>query len=353
MKKWTVEKAAEWYSNMPWLVGCNFLPSTAVNQIEMWREETYDPETIDRELGWAASLGFNMIRVYLHDYVWHHDGEGFTDRIDGFLDITARHGIQVLLVFFDDCHRPDPEWGDQPLPVTGVHNSEWKHSPGQKLVLEFHNGTAPDTEQERLKEYIQGVISRFRHDERVFMWDLYNEAGNSRNKDRSFELLSLVWEWAREVRPAQPLTACLDGSGSEKCIAFNAEQSDVITFHCYIGQRLEPVINRHLEKWEGRPVICTEYMARELGTTFKHSLPIFKKYGVGCCNWGLVAGKSQTHFNWDTVKTLEEKKKNGEFLMPGDPIPEPSLWFHDIFRTDGTPFDREEVELIRSITSGT
>ncbi len=39
-KRWSVEKANEWYAKQPWLVGCNFIPSTAVNQLEMWQEET-------------------------------------------------------------------------------------------------------------------------------------------------------------------------------------------------------------------------------------------------------------------------------------------------------------------------
>ena len=182
------------------------------------------------------------------------------------------------------------------------------------------------------------------------MWDVYNEPGQSDNGDTSNELLELTWQWAREANPSQPLTACLNGSEGEKNIAMNAGNSDIITFHCYLGDRLESTISGHLEAHPGRPLVCTEYMAREHGTTFQHSLPIFKQHGVGCYNWGLVAGKSQTHFSWKTRENLEERVAGGEFVRPGEPIPEPELWFHDIFRVDGTPFDPQEIEFIRQMT---
>ncbi|GAH91153.1 unnamed protein product, partial [marine sediment metagenome] len=205
MDQWTIDKARDWYLTQPWLVGCNFLPSTAVNQLEMWQADTYDAETIDRELSWAEDLGFNTLRVYLHDLVWSHDPDGFAKRIDHFLGIADHHGMRVILVLFDDCHRPDPEIGVQPLPVPRVHNSGWKHSPGQKLVLQFHDGTVAASEKKRLKEYVQGVLTRFKDDERVLMWDLYNEPGQTGNGDKTNVLLKLTWEWAQDIRPSQPL----------------------------------------------------------------------------------------------------------------------------------------------------
>lgn len=352
MSRWSVDKGREWYRAQPWLVGCNFIPSTAINQLEMWQAETYDPVTIDRELGWAETLGFNTLRVYLHDLVWAADQEGFTERIDDFLGIAKRYGMRVVLVLFDDCHRPDPQLGTQPLPVAAVHNSGWKHSPGQKVVLQFHDGTVSEREKARLAEYVKGVLTRFADDERILLWDVYNEPGQGGNGDRTNELLQMTWQWAHEVGPSQPLTATLDGSVGDRNIALNQAQSDVITFHCYHGESLENTIARHQDSHLGRPVICTEYMARELGTTFQHSLPIFKTRQVGCLNWGLVAGKSQTHWNWQTVKQLEELKANGAVLGPNDPIPEPPLWFHDIFRIDGTPYDQKEIDFIRSTTIG-
>ena len=346
MTRWSNQQAKDWYVDQPWLVGCNFLPSSAVNQLEMFQRETFDKKTIEREVGWAKSLGFNSLRVYLHDLLWSYDPKGFSDRLDNFLNICNKHSIRPILVLFDDCHRPYPKTGKQPLPVIGVHNSGWKQSPGVELVHAVHSEKA-GKELIRLKDFVQGVLTKFSEDQRILMWDIYNEPGQFGVGTQSLTLLKLAWEWSHEVRPSQPLTACLDGSGGDEIIELNRVNSDVITFHCYEGTKLEQVIKNHLKL--NRPMICTEYMAREFGTTFEFSLPIFKKYEVGCYNWGLVAGKSQTHFGWSTITDLQKLKKEERFLNPDDPIPEPEKWFHDIFRVDGSAFDDAEVRFIKSI----
>src|SRR5512133_1841758 len=131
---WPVEQAWEWYRQQPWLVGCNFIPSTAINQLEMWQADSFDMKTIDRELGWAAAIGFNSMRVFLHDLVWQADAEGFKQRIKQYLAVAERHGILTMFVFFDDCWNTDPHLGRQPEPIPGVHNSGWVQSPGVKKV---------------------------------------------------------------------------------------------------------------------------------------------------------------------------------------------------------------------------
>ena len=351
MKRWTIEQANQWYQKQPWLVGCNFIPSTAINQLEMWQTATYDPATIDRELGWAAQIGFNTIRVFLHDLVWLADANGFAKRIDDFLGIAQRHSLKTMLVLFDNCHRPDPVSGLQPLPVRGVHNSGWQQSPSQKLVRQFHDGTVAGTETARLRDYVTGVLTRFADDDRILLWDLYNEPRPTGPDDQRIELLTVTWQWARSVRVGQPLTSCLDGGGGEEVQMINGNESDVITFHNYSdAQALETVIGVHTKKYAGRPLICTEYMARSSGSTFQSCLPIFKKFGVGCYNWGLVVGKTQTHFDWTTIAKLPELRAQGAVLRLGDSIPEPALWFHDIFRSDGTAFDPAEPAFIRGIT---
>ncbi|MCC5827957.1 MAG: hypothetical protein JJU36_00790 [Phycisphaeraceae bacterium] len=337
-------------ATIPWPVGCNYIPATAVNQIEMWSESTFDPARIELELGWASSLGFNLMRIYLHDLVWHHDRDGMIRRMRHVLELLDRHGMRAILVLFDDCHRPEPAYGPQPPPVRGVHNCGWVHSPGQTIVERIARGDVGEGIIERLRAYISGVLTTFGDDQRVLLWDLYNEAGQSGNGDRSRFLLERTWAWARAAGPSQPLTACLDGSVGAANIALNAARSDVITFHGYQGDRLRATIDRLTREHPGRPLLCTEYMARELGTTFEFSLPIFRERGVGCLNWGLVAGGSQTHFNWETVKALEERLARGDWLGPGEAPPEPARWFHDIFRMDGTPYDPAEIEFIRSMT---
>ena len=348
MSKWSIEESQNWYSQNNWIVGCNYLPSNAINQLEMFQKETFDVEINKKELSWARQLGFNSVRVYLHDLLWS-DPVGFSERLNILLDICASLEIKPLLVLFDDCHRPYPKLGVQPKPVSGVHNSGWKQSPGMAIVNGIHEEQSNNLEIVRLKKFVTEILNNFKDDQRILMWDIYNEPGQFGIGDKSLTLLELTWKWAYEVRPSQPLTACLDGSVGEGNIKLNAENSDIITFHTYEGEKLQETIDKL--KVHKRPLICTEYMAREFGSTFEFSLPIFKENNIGCYNWGLVAGKSQTHFGWSTILDLQKKKEDGIFLEDGDDIPEPEIWFHDILRKDGTAYNENEVEFIKAITT--
>jgi hypothetical protein len=324
---WPAAKAAAWYQDHGWLVGANFLPSTAINQLEMWQADTFDPKTIDRELGWAEGIGMNVMRVYLHDLAWRADPPGFKRRMSEFLAIASRHRIKILFTVFDDCWNPDANVGKQPEPKPGVHNSGWVRSPSKAV----HDDPS---QWGYLEEYVKDVLRSFRDDRRILMWDLYNEPGNSGYDERSLPLLRRVFDWAWSVRPSQPLTS---GTwyANKTLTAFQLASSDVITFHNYNDAAS---LERELaEKTRlGRPVICTEYMARSNNSRFLTHLPIFKRHGVGAINWGLVSGKSNTIFPWGS--------KEGS--------PEPSPWFHDVFRRDGTPYDPAETRLIKELTAG-
>src|SRR5512132_1820578 len=119
--KWTEQQANDWYEKQPWLVGSNFNPASAINELEMWQADSFDPRRIDLELGWAESLGMNTMRVYLHDLLWQQDAEGFKRRLDRFLSIAAKHRIKPMFVLFDSCWDPDPKLGKQRAPRPGVH----------------------------------------------------------------------------------------------------------------------------------------------------------------------------------------------------------------------------------------
>jgi hypothetical protein len=323
--RWSKEKANAWYAKLPWLAGCNFNPSTAINQLEMWQADTFDPKTIDRELGWAAGMGLNTMRVFLHDLAWEADPDGFKKRLDEYLKISDRQGIRTLLVLFDDCWNQHPRIGKQPAPKPGVHNSGWVQSPGSASV------TNPKT-WPRLERYVKDVVGTFGKDERVLFWDLYNEPGNNGLDAKSLPLVEAVFRWARAANPAQPLSVGV-WYGNKKLNDYQLAASDVITFHNYNkADDLQRQIGQ-LKKL-GRPVICTEYMARTRDSRFATHLPIFKDEKVGCYNWGFVSGKTNTIFPWNS--------KEG--------TPEPKLWFHDILRADGTPFDAAEVALIKKLT---
>jgi len=347
--QWTVEQANEWYADQPWLVGCNFLPSSAINSIEMWQASSWDPETIDKELAWAEELGFNTVRVYLNDLVFHHEKKGFLKRIEKFLVICQEHDMKPLFVFFDDCHWAKPEIGKQPDPIPGVHNSGWKQSPGWHITKAYEEGTIDQDTKERLEAYIKGVLTHFKDDDRILGWDLYNESGQDENMSQ--KLLTDTWRWAWEIRPSQPLTACVRGSQGEYAKQLNAKNSDVYSFHTYDGPgKFEKTIEMALQQANGRPILCTEYMARSKGNTFRLCLPVFKENKIACWNWGLVDGKSACKWPWSS----RERVKGGDAtpVPTGDPAlapADPPLWFHEIFRIDGTPYRQDEVDFIRDI----
>ncbi|HYV09936.1 MAG TPA: cellulase family glycosylhydrolase [Pyrinomonadaceae bacterium] len=347
-ERWSEQRARDWYARQPWLIGSNYNPASAINQLEMWQADSFDPKRIDLELGWAESLGMNTMRVYLHDLLWQ-DSEGFKRRLDQFLSICAKHKIRPIFVLFDSVWDPDAKLGKQRAPRPGVHNSGWVQSPNRTTLQN-------PAEYPRLEAYVKGVVGRFARDQRVLAWDIWNEPDNEnpgsynelepKNKvELVLRLLPQAFAWARAAQPEQPLTSGVwkgDWSTPEKMTAMDLlqiENSDVITFHNYDHPtELEKRIN-WLKRYN-RPLICTEYMARGNGSFFFGGLMVGKVYNVGMINWGLVQGKTQTNLPWDSWQHPYVDR-------------EPSIWFHEVFRNDGKPYIPEEVEFIKRMTGKT
>jgi hypothetical protein len=317
--RWTPERAWAWYQAQPWLVGCNFLPSTAVNDVEMWQKETFDAKTIDRELGWAQDLGFNTVRVFLNEAVWEAEPAALKENLRSFLAMADQHGISTLVILFDDCFKPEPRMGKQEDPEPGIHNSQWVQSPGAQR--RENRAAWP-----KLEQYVKDLVGAFGDDKRVLAWELYNEP------TASLPLVEAAFQWAREAKPSQPVTTTIFGSAEmQKRIM---ELSDVLCFHDYGPlPGVKAGVARLLA--QGRPVLCTEWMARGGGSRFETHLPFFKENKIACWNWGLVAGRTQTYFPWGSPKGA----------------PEPALWHHDILRTDGTPFKAREIQFLK-VTTG-
>jgi cellulase (glycosyl hydrolase family 5) len=343
--RWTEAQANAWYAKQPWLVGSNYIPSDAINQLEMFQAETFNPELNDRELGLAESIGMNTMRVFLQDQLWTSDPKGFKKRLDAFLTIAAKHHIKPLLVLFDSCWDPLPKLGPQHPPIPGVHNSGWVQSPGAKEL-------ADPAYEPKLKAYVEGVVGAFGKDDRVLGWDVWNEPDNGNESSQPNELkgkaavvaalLPKVFAWAREAGATQPLTSGVwagdwsDPAKESEMTKIQLAESDVITFHDYSWPEKFEARIVELQQYH-RPIICTEYMARGAGSTFDGSLPVAKKYNVGAINWGLVAGKTQTYYPWDSWQRPYVLSK-------------PTIWFHEVFRQDGTPYRQREVDLIRELT---
>ena len=347
--RWSEQKANAWYAQQPWLVGSNYIPKSAINELEMWQADTFDADQIDKELGWAEAMGMNTMRVFLHDLLWQQDSAGFTKRIDRFLAIAARHHIRPILVLFDSCWDPLPHLGPQHPPIPGVHNSGWVQSPGAAALND-------PQQYPRLKVYVLGVVGAFAKDDRVLAWDVWNEpgadnAGSYAKQELKYQdkvarvaaLLPQAFAWAREANPTQPLTSGVwdidvsqDVNKQTELQQIQMRESDVITFHNYSW----PENFRREVQWLrrfNRPVICTEYMARSAGSTFDTILPVAKQEQVGAINWGFVVGKTQTNLPWDSWQR--------PYVLQ-----QPQIWFHEVLRGDGTPYRQAEEDLIRQLT---
>lgn len=342
--RWSEDKAVRWYESQPWLVGADYVPSDAINELEMFQAATYNPGLNDKELGMAESIGMNTMRVFLQDQLWARDPQGFQKRLDDFLAICAKHHIKPMLVLFDSCWETNPHLGPQHPPIPGIHNSGWVQSPGKERLM--NRATEPE-----LKAYVQGVVKAFGKDDRVLAWDIWNEpdngggdrAGDVKDKvSRVNELLPQAFAWAREMQPQQPLTSGVwhgdwtDPAKEGETTKIQLAESDVISFHSYdwpegFEARVESLRALH------RPLLCTEYMARGEGSTFDTILPIAKREHVAAINWGLVAGKTQTYLPWDSWDRPYVKQQ-------------PAIWFHEVFQQNDEPYRQREVDLMRQLT---
>jgi hypothetical protein len=343
--RWSGAKANAWYAQQPWLVGANYVPSDAINQLEMFQADTFNPALNDKELGLGESIGMNTMRVFLQDQLWTQDPEGFKRRLDTFLAIAAKHHIRPMLVLFDSCWDPNPRLGPQHPPIPGIHNSGWVQSPGAK-------GISDPGYEPKLKAYVEGVVGAFANDDRILAWDIWNEPDNPNGNYKAAEvpnkaaliavLLPKAFSWARAARASQPLTSGVwtgdwEHPDQESAVTkIQLAESDVISFHNYGWPEGFEARIISLQQYH-RPIICTEYMARGAGSTFDNSLPIAKKYNVGAINWGLVAGKTQTYLPWDSWQK--------PYVLS-----QPTVWFHEVFRQNDTPYRQHEVDLIRLLT---
>ncbi len=344
--RWTAEKANQWYAQQPWLVGSNYIPADAINELEMWQADTFNAKRIDTELSWAEGLGMNTMRVFLHDMLWQQDKEGFKKRLNTLLEICDRHKIKPIFVLFDSCWDPFPHLGKQRPPSPGVHNSGWVQSPGARALQD-------EAQYPRLEAYVEGVVGAFAHDRRILAWDIWNEPDNTNDSSYGasepkhkvtlvLALLPKAFAWARAEHPEQPLTSGVwhgdwyDPENLEPMAKEQLELSDVVSFHNY-GTPED--FERHVGwlRHYGRPLMCTEYMARGENSTFRGTMPIAKRFKVAAINWGFAAGKTQTYLPWDSWQHPYVDRA-------------PQIWFHEIFHENGVAYLPSEVTFIRSMT---
>lgn len=339
--RWSKDRIDDWRRRTGWLLGCNYLPSYAVNFIEFWQRDRFDPRAIAAELQLAASTGLNSLRVNLSYVNWKHEGDRHLQNADRFLELAAQAGLRVVLTPFDDCQFSGhpTEYGRQPDPLPGVHNSRANGSPGRERVLEW----AADPS---IEAYFKTVVERYRDDRRIVYWDLYNEPGNrmefgageSREFDpaleqKSLELLQKCFRWARAIDPVQPLSVAAWRVGDQRAgeapydnaiDRYALEHSDLISMHAYVPlERIQRLIEFAAQF--DRPIVVSEWLGRAVGSRVEQQLPLLAENSIGSFHWGLVNGRTQTHLPWPFLD-VDSKE-----------------WFHDLYRADHSAWDPAEI----------
>ena len=324
-QRWSEERVWAWYNNQPWYCGFNYIPAYAINYTAMWDKTTFDAVAIDKELALAERSGMNSLRAVLQYAVYADDPQYFLKTMDQFINICAKHHIKFIPALFDDCSfgiKSDPAVGRQPEPVKGWYAWAWSPSPGHSMVVD--TATHP-----LLEKYVKAVINRYKNDQRILMWDLYNEPTNGGLGSATFPLLKKVIVWARDIDPAQPLTiGIFDQNQRLNDIILAA--SDVVTFHDYGNKETVIKTIENLKK-HNRPMINTEWMNRPQKSIVSEILPVFYQYKVGCNLWGLVNGKTQTDLPWGH--------------RPGDPVAK--VWQHDLYHGNYQPYQVNEIDMIK------
>jgi plasmid stabilization system protein ParE len=299
------------------LRGANYVPSSAVNPTQMWTD--FDTGVIDRELGFAAELGLNSVRVFIQYLVYENDSAGLLARFDTLLELATRHGLSVMPVLFDDCWLPEPFLGEQaPEPKPRRHNPYWQRSPGEHRK-ELASRPA-------LRRYVEDLLGSFGRDERVIAWDLYNEPLAT---EASVPLVRDVFTWARDLAPTQPLTACWYG----------AVFSDLTSIHFYVSPTRRPdEARRVLEAAESfaRPVVATEALGRPNHGELEEIVPLFARHRIGWYLWELMIGADQTRYQW-----------------PDAPPAPTGTVFQGLLYPDGRPYREDEARLLRAQATAT
>ena len=349
--RWSQEKIWEWYNARPWLRGCNYMSADCANRVDQWQALGFEEriETTERELALMQQTGFNTVRLILEFVVWKEEHDSFLERFERYLSLCAKYGISCMITLANDCMPPKHDgWK---LPQIGKQEYDWGYHGGKKRS---QHGVCAETSphfylddpilREEYFEMVKEMVTLYRNDERICIWDVYNEPGNRMRDVPTLPNLKRMFELVRSCKPTQPLTCAvwrMNGNESvplSKVEQYALDQSDIISYHCYKEYNEHIKIIKRLKK-EGRPILNTEWLARCTHNDVFSLFPLFYLEKIGCYNWGFVAGKYQTYEPWESTWT---RYNNGE-----ETNVDFTKWFHDLYRPSHHPYDPKEIEVIR------
>jgi hypothetical protein len=346
-EKWSKERIWEWYNSRPWIRGCNYMSADCANRIDQWQKLGFEErlETTDKELALMAKTGFNSIRIILEYIVWKEQHDGFMERFDRYLDVCSKHGISCMVVFGNDCMRPKGleinQIGEQKVDL-GYHGGR-KLSQHGDLGIGYSLLDEPDLALEHY-EMVREIVTKYKNDERIIIWDVFNEPGASKRGSMSLPHMLKYIEIIREIDPIQPITVGIFNEGKLNLSQLTeieragVENSDIISYHDYCPYETNIQILNELKKL-GRPILNTEWLARCVGSNVEELFPLFFLENVGCYNWGFVAGKYQTYEPWNSIWDSYEKNPDIKWDF--------TKWFHDLYRPNHRPYNPVEINLIK------
>ena len=347
-EKWSKERIWAWYNSRPWIRGCNYMSADCANRVDQWQELGFEERlaTTEQELALMAQTGYNSIRIILEFIVWKEQHDGFMARFERYLQVCAKYGISCMVVFGNDCMRP------KGLEVNriGEQSVDWGYHGGRKLSQHGSLGVGYsllDEPELALEHYemVREIVTKYKDDERILIWDVFNEPGNTGRGNMSLPHMLKYVEIIREIDPIQPITAAVYTMASKKVVdnlneieKAALDCSDIVSYHDYSPYENNIEILYELKKL-GRPILNTEWLARCLGNNVEEMFPLFFLEKIGCYNWGFVAGKYQTYEPWNTVWERYEKDPNLKWDF--------TKWFHDLYRPNHRPYNPAEIKLIR------
>ncbi len=343
--KWTKEQAWDWYGRQPWIRGWCGYPSNCVNRVAMWQEYGHTDVAAQEEAEFklARGIGYNAVRAIIQFEVWRFEHDSFMKNLEEYIAAAARNGIKVMLCLGNDCTVPKSLF--QPV-VFGPQNVDWGYHSGIKRGPHAGGYSEPGymllDESEYEQDYydmVSELADKYGRDERIQIWDVWNEIGASRRNMKSVKAMETFFEILRGKNVMQPLTA--DGWNKFE----NAEHerramelSDIITFHSYKNFGDVVALIDRLKELYGRPLINNEWLNRYENNRVQELFPLFWLERIGSYNWGLVQGYSQTYEPWGGY-FMREEFENGTLDLKG--------WQHDLFRFNGLPYDPNEIKVIK------
>ncbi len=270
--------------DLVWMRGANYVPSYARNDVQIWLD--YDPAVIDRELGYAAKLKLNVVRVFLQVAVYETAPQRFLDNFENLLSLCAKHQIQLMPVLFDSCFDP------QVVDLQNYHDKKWMPSPGFSRL--------GNQDRPALERYIQAVVGGHRQDRRIVLWDVMNEPESTAHyadgERGGRATIDAFVRWAlrrvKDEQPNQPLT--IGWAAQPNTLAF-IDLVDVICIHQYCPAAELAKWIREAQHWSrlyGKPVIMNEFIGRPQ-QPFERALPIVAEQKIGWCFWELMIGRTQ------------------------------------------------------------